>query len=176
MALFGQPKKTELEAAAEFVIHFCEYVRDQWPALCRELQSLEPRFATLASDVIASYEFTLAVLAAQMQALPNLSSADQAARVRAHIMQCLTTDETADYGPTAIAEYETAWHKSLEAAEPPFGALASVLFDKLGLTSPVPIGKVTLKDPVLLMALGGTIVQVGGPWWKRYLETYRIVT
>lgn len=175
MRLFGKQQKTEVHAAAEFVIFMCEHLEAQWSSLCSGLVPFEPQFAALATDKIASYEFTLAAIAVQMHAIPNLLSPDQTTRIRAHIMECLITDEVGDYPRQAIAEYNAAWDRSVSKAELPLGGVASILYDKLGLTSAVPIGEITLKSPVLLTVLGGTIFQVGGPWWKNYVDTHQIV-
>jgi hypothetical protein len=176
MSLFGKQKKSELQAATEFVMFMCKHVQAQWPSLCSSLTSFEPQFAKLGQDNIASYEFTLAAIAIQMQALPNLLRADQSARIRSHVMECLTTDEVGDYPYNALAEYDAAWDRSVAQAEIPLGAVASVLYDKLGLTSSVPIGQTILKNPVLLTVLGATIFEVGGGWWKNYSDQHQIVT
>jgi hypothetical protein len=174
MGLFGKPRKTELQAAAEFVINTCRQAQTQWPSICGELQPFDAQFESFRDDKIAAYEFTLAAISVEMHAISSLLPAEQGKRIRSHILQCLTTDDVGDYPREAIAEYDVAWTTSLSQAEPPFSGVASVLYDKLGLSSSTSIGGVAFKSPFLIMGLGGAVVQCGA-WWKNYIEQHRIV-
>jgi hypothetical protein len=60
--------------------------------------------------------------------------------------------------------------------EPPYYGIASVLFDKLGCSDKVSIGKVSFKSPITLTTLGSALVTFGGPFWKAAVSQDRIVT
>lgn len=175
MGFFGKTKKSELEAATAFVLTFFEHGQAHWPSIRADLQILDPQFAILAKDKVAAYELTLAAIASHLHAVENLLPADQASRVRAHVLECLSRASTSNYPREAIAEYDAAWDNSLSQVEPPFIGVASVLYDKLRLSSSVSVGTAVFKNPYVTMALGGAVVQFAGPWWKNYVETYRIV-
>ena len=164
-----------MEAATEFVLMMLQEGQSQWPSVCSGLEPLEPRFASFRDDILISYEFMLACTAVQMHALPNLLKSEQARRIRSYILECLTNDKFGSYGPDAIAGYDAMWNDYSERAHPPYNGVASLLFTKLGLSTGVTIGDTTYKDPVLLLALGGTIVRFAGGWWKNYVQQHEIV-
>jgi hypothetical protein len=58
--------------------------QESWPRLCKELQRVCPELKVLQHDKIAAYEFTLAAIAANMRALPNLLDSNQGQRIRSH--------------------------------------------------------------------------------------------
>lgn len=129
----------------------------------------------LADQQYAGFEFMLAVIACQTQALPNLLPTDQAQRIRKHIMQCLSSPELGNYPSETIHEYQIAWDRSLQQGEPPYFGIAAILFDKLECKSTVKLGDASFKSPLLLMALSEKIVTFGGPWWKTVTKKYRLV-
>lgn len=174
-AAFDKPTTTEPDAAADFVITMLRAMRDQWPSICSRLQPLDARFVTFTHEGRLAYEFTLAAIAVQMRAITNLLPANQTTRLREYIFECLAVEEVGDYPRHAIAEYEAAWDEFVAKAEPPFIGVASVLYDKLGLSSSVTVGRSAIKCPLLLAGLGGAVVQCGGAWWKTYIENHRIV-
>ncbi len=176
MGLFGEPKISEAVIAGQFVIHVCKGVQESWPKIVDELRQLFRDDASVLDDEFAPFEFALAVVATQMQALPNLLPPDQAARLRSHIVRCLCSDEVGTYPTEAIDEYQLAWDRSLQVPEPPYFGIASVLFDKLGCSEAVSIGKASFKSPITLMALGSAVVTFGGVFWKAAVSQYRIVT
>ena len=124
---------------------------------------------------IRGFEFALAVIATQIQALPNLLSVEQAVRVRQYVLQCISSPDLGAYPGGAIQEYQIAWDHSLRDGEPPIYGVASVLFDKLGCGSTVKLGEATFKDPIFLMALSEKVVTFGGPWWKAITQQYKLV-
>ena len=177
MWLFGKKKVSETTIAGQFVFYVCHGVEESWPKIAEELRELFRGDASVLDDQDAPFEFALAVVSIQMQALPNLLSADQAARIRSHIVSCLCSDDKlGTYPAEAIDEYQAAWDRSLQVPEPGFDGIASVLFDKLGCLDKVSIGKASFKSPTMLMALGSAVVTLGGPFWKEAVSQYRIVT
>ena len=130
---------------------------------------------SISDDQYASYEFLLAVIASQIQALPNLLPLDQASRIREYVMQCISSPDVGSYPCDTIEEYQRAWDQSLQQGEPPFYGIASVLFDKLDCRSIMEIGKARFKSPLILMVLSEKIVTFGGPWWKTVTQEYTLV-
>jgi len=175
MGLFGKKKLTEIEAAACFVLMVTKGVQQQWPQIVKELKGIIQAEDAISNDQYASFEFVLAVIAFQIQALPNLLSADQASRIREYVMQCISAPELGDYPREALKEYQSAWDQSLQNGEPPFFGIASVLFDKLGCRSFVELGEAKFKSPLLLSALSEKVVMFGGPWWKTVTRQYKLV-
>jgi len=132
MGLFGKEKLREIEAAGQFVMMVTKGVQQHWPVLANELKGMFQTENSMSDDKYDSFEFVLAVIACQIQALPNLLSADQASRIRENVMQCISSPDLGEYPREAVQEYQNAWDQSLQQSEPPFFGIASVLFDKLG--------------------------------------------
>jgi len=179
MPLSEKPTITEAQAASLFVMATLTYVRDTWASV---VEGLEPIFALtgldpeVLADSFAPYEFWLAAMPMQMQALNNLIGVSQAQRLRGYVFQCLETQELGRYPTDAIGEYEQAWSDALSSEQAPHAALAAVLAQRLGLDSTIRIGNGLFHDPVFLTALAVEVVKVGAlPSWKELTSKYRIV-
>ncbi len=175
MRLFGKKKVREIEAAGQFVLMVTKGIQEDLPQIADELTGILQLKDSISDDQDSGFEFLLAIIAAQIQALPNLLPSDQATRIREYVIQCISTPELGSYPGKVIQEYQTAWDQSLQQGEVPLYGIASVLFDKLECKSTVEIGSVRFKDPLLLMALSEKIVTFGGPWWKTLIQKYRLV-
>lgn len=175
MGLFGKKKLPELEAAGQFVLMITKGVQQHWSGIANDLKDMFNAGEPILDEQYASFEFVLAVIACQIQALPNLLQADEARRIRQYIIQCISSPELGDYPSEAIQEYQNAWDQSLQQSEPPFYGIAAVLFDKLDCQSTVKRGDASFKSPLLLMALSEKIVTFGGPWWKSVTQKYKLV-
>lgn len=176
MGLFGKEKLSEIEVAGQFVVMVAKGAQQRWPEIANDLKDMFNTEDSISGDVrYACFEFVLAVISLQIQALPNLLPADQAHRIRQYIIQCISSPELGDYPSETIEEYQNAWNQSLQQGEPPFYGIVSVLFDKLECQSTVELGDASLKSPLLLMALSEKIVTFGGPWWKNITQKYRLV-
>jgi len=175
MGLFGKKKLSEIEAAGQFVLMVTKGVQQHWPEIASELKGMFQAEDLISDDQYASFEFVLAVIATQLQTLPNLLTADQASRVREYVMQCISSPELKAYPREAIQEYQNAWDQSLQQGEPPFYGIASVLFDKLECRSTVEVRETRFKSPLLLTALSEKVVTFGGPWWKTMTQEYKLV-
>jgi len=82
MGLFGKKSLTEIEVAGQFVLAVAEGVHQQWPEIVNELKrTLQPE-DPISDDRYAGFEFSLAVIAVEIQALPDLLPSDQASRIR----------------------------------------------------------------------------------------------
>jgi len=175
MDLFGKEKLREIEAAGQFVLMVTKGVQQHWSTFANELKGMFQAENSVSDDQYDSFEFVLAVIACQIQALPNLLPADQASRIRENVMQCISSPDLGECPREAVQEYQNAWDQSLQQSEPPFFGIASVLFDKLGCQSDLEIGGASFKDPLILMALGEKIITFGGPWWKTVTQKYKLV-
>ncbi len=175
MGLFGKKRLTEIEAAGQFVLMATKGVQQQWPQIVEGLKGILQAENAISDDRYASLEFALAVIAFQIQALPNLLPSDQAGRIREYVMQCLSSPDLGSYPREAIQEYQNAWNQSLQQGEPPFYSIASVLFGKLKGRSAVELRGARFKDPLLLMALSEKVLTFGGPWWKNVTQKYKLV-
>lgn len=173
--MFGKAKLSEIEATGQFVLMVTKGVQQRWPEIADDLKGMFQPEDSISDNRQASYEFVLAVIATQIQALPNLLPADQASRIRECVMRCISSPDLGAYPREAIQEYQNAWDQALQQAEPPFYGIASVLFDKLGCRGTVELGGTRFKDPLLLMALSEKVVTFGGPWWKTVTQTYKLV-
>ena len=164
---------SEQEIAAQFILHYCTIIPKRWPAIVSELNGV---LKTSIQDLpVISYEFALAAIAVQIQALPNLLSETQAARIRQYIFECLTTEDVGSYPVEMIQQYEEVWAKALEIPENPVTHIAAALYDNLGCNSSVSIGDAKFKNPLLLAALSEKLIREGGPFWKTAIEKFRIM-
>ena len=174
MGLFGK-KLSEIKAAGQFVLMITKGVQQNWPEIAKELNSMFQAEESISDDQYACFEFVLAVIATQIQALSNLFFPDQARRIREYVVQCISSPDLGSYPRETIDEYQSAWDQSLQQGEPPFYGIASVLFDKLECRSTVEVGNARFKSPLLLMALSEKVVTFGGSWWKTVSQEYKLV-
>jgi hypothetical protein len=72
MGLFGRKKLSEIDAASQFVLAMTKGVRQNWPRIAAELNQLLHLGKSIPDDQYTAFEFVLAVIATQIQALPNL--------------------------------------------------------------------------------------------------------
>lgn len=168
-------KITEVEVAGYFTITILRNAQEHWSSISNELNQLFPNNKPISDDQYACFEFALAVIATQMQALPNLLSKEQSSRIRERILEGISSPELGSYPREAIAEYQEAWDMSLDQAEPAYFGIASVLFDKLECEDTTKMGEVVFKSPLLLMALSEKIICFDGAWWKNAIEKNEVV-
>lgn len=174
MGLFGKKKITETEIAGLFVLAFTQEIKQHWTEIDKELSNILPGKMSFSENKYASFEFALAVIVVQLQALPNIFPIDQANRIREHVIKYISSPELGSYPSDTINEYQIAWDKALKEAEIPLYNVASLLLDKLQLQSTIEVNNITLKDPLLLMILSEKIIKFGGGWWKTISKKYKI--
>ncbi len=173
-AVTEKPRVSELNIAGQFVRHFFQSVQSSWPDIRKDLSGVLGEDAATLDGEIAPFEFVIAAIAVQIQALANLLPPDQAARIRDHVIRCLCSDELGTYPSDAIDEYQAAWDESLRMPEPPYHGIASVLYEKLGCSGTTSVGGTVFKSPITIMALGAEIIYFGGPFWKTAVSKYTI--
>jgi hypothetical protein len=176
MGIFGKKKLSEIQSAGQFVLMVTKGVQHNWPEIAKELNILLEAEDTISDDKFAGFEFTLAVIAIQLQALPNLLPSDQANRIREYVIQCISSPDLKSYPRETIQEYQSVWDKSLQQGEPPFYGISSLLLNKLECRSVVKLGGSSFNDPLLLDALSEKVITFGGPWWKTVTQEYKLVS
>lgn len=174
MGLFSKEKLSEVEAAGQFVISMVKPIQKEWSGIAGELTQMLQLKQPISTDRYAAFEFALAVIALEIQALPNVLPATQADRIREYVLGCISSPDLGSYPRDAIDEYQNACDKSTQEGKPPFAGMASVLFDKLGCQSSVEPGQARFKDPLLLIAFQ-KVITFGGGWWKNAIQRYTLV-
>lgn len=175
MGVLGKKKITEAEVAGQFVITITKGVQEYWPSIAKDINQQFQSNKPISDGLDGSFEFALAGIATQIQALTNLLKQEQVSRIREYILKCISSPELGTYSKETIEAYQNAWDASLKKGEPPHYGIASVLYDKLQCGDTVEIGSEQFKNPVLLMALSEQVISFGGPWWKEVIEEYEIV-
>lgn len=174
MGFFGKPRISESEAAATFAMNIMRDLKEAWPRVAQGMEAMLGEDAEVLQDPYARYNFALAVIAMQLQAVTNLLP-ENAPRIRANVLECLHNDDLGTYPEDSIAEYQNAWDECLRQKDLPMNGIASVLFDKLGCSSTVAIGNGRVKSPVTLMALTAAIMDCGsGQFWKTVSTKFKV--
>lgn len=171
MGLFGKPKMHEEYAAAQFVIAMLEAVRENWIELTASFRS-SIRDTKHFDSVWGQFEFGIAVVATQFQAVPNLLPADQAQRLRRHVVNFLNAP---DFGESAVAgfeAYDAAFKTAVKTNEHPFGALTATFCYRLEIEPPNALG---IISPLFVLAVGNAIALAFPGWWKNLLDSNRLV-
>ena len=173
MRLFGKKTISEIEAAGTFVVMVADAVRLNQTEIAGELRSMRQAVDTVSDDVFAG-EFLLAVIAAHIQALPNLLPDDQASRLQELVIQSIPFPDLESYPREIIQRYQFAWDEALEREESPLDGISSVLYDQLNFQSHVYIGVEQIKNPLVLIELSEKVVTFVGPWWKNVVKKYKL--
>src|SRR5687768_8482151 len=175
MEFANKEKLSELEAAGQFVVSIVKPIQHDWSKIAAEITCMLQLKQAISTDPYAAFEFALAVLAVEIQALPNLVPAAQAVRIREHVLRGISSPDLGSYPRDAISEYQRAWDQCIRQGEAPFDGIASVLYDKLESQSTVEFGHAKFKDPLLLMVLSEKVIKLGGGWWKNAIQRYVLV-
>jgi hypothetical protein len=171
MGLFGKKKLSEIEAAGQFVVMVSQNAKQHWPSFAKELNTMFNIGGSPVPDTQqAALEFVLAVIATQIQALPNLLPLAQASRVREYVILLISSPDLGSYPRKTIQEYQDAWDQSRKQNIMPLEGIVSILSDKLGLQDDAEFG-----SPLLLLALSEKVMTVGGGWWKTAADKYKLV-
>lgn len=173
MRLVDERKITEAEAVGRCVEEIADAVEANSPEIRRAIESLPlcPRL----DDDRSLFEFTLAVLAIQLQGHENRMPAEQAERVR-DLMHELCAGVGKGEAAATLALHDHAWRGALHNAEIPTLGLARTLYDRLGFP-PVPgSGTFHHRDPQAVQALASLLVRYGElGWWKDFLLAWTLV-
>jgi hypothetical protein len=139
-------------------------------------QCLGPHFESQRDRLESQFareEFALACLSMEMPALSNLFPADQARRIRQHKLDCVFRSSGRPKAAIdAILAYERVLAASLRDLEPPHFNVASLYYDRVGLTESVTIGGARYKAPFLLQGLGAAFATFGAGFWRHIQSEY----
>jgi hypothetical protein len=170
-----QEKLSDVQAAGQFVVSIVKTIQHEWSNIATEITRMLLLKEPISTGPYAAFEFALAVLAVEVQALPNLLSAEQAVRIREYVFRCISSTDLGSYPRDAISEYQSAWDRCIQQGELPFDGMASILYDKLECQRVVEFAHAKLKDPLPLMALSERMIKLGGGWWKNAVQRYTLV-
>ena len=103
---FVRENISELQAAGQFVVSIVNSIQHDWSSVAAELTQMLHLKQPISTDPYAAFEFSLAVLGVEIQALPNLLSTEQAIRIREYVLRCISSPELGVYPRAAISEYQ----------------------------------------------------------------------
>lgn len=179
------------EAAALFVDMSLMTVDKNWKELSVFLEKLME--TKIEDELTAKFEYAMALIAVQMQALPKLLPMAQALRVRNHLMEYLQSkSEEGRYAIDLIKKYEEAWNYGKDIIdekravrdkdkfnaryEPPhfnspLEAVGMVLSDTFYDRTSVEIkgGEKRTYNISTIQLLGESLVKFGG-YWQKFLS------
>jgi hypothetical protein len=171
-----KPQLSEQNAAEHFLGDMFNAVKSEWPRISEEISRIFEDNTSSLETTRAPFEFCLAVIATEIQALPNLFQPKQATRIQSHIINHLTSlSDLKELIAGAMTAYQTAWDEYGRRREPPWYGIASVLYDRLGCTANISIGSRNYKSPTSLQILALTVTTCGGGWWKELTSRYEII-
>lgn len=176
--MFSQIKQSvpELVAAATFVNEIMTGTRARWRLILGLMEPvLSDRDRETLQDNWSQFEFALACIAMEGQAIRNLLGEKQGARVAFAVRRSLDSPALEGVGLESLNEYEAAWRSALSQGEPPWFGVASAFYDRVGLTARTSLGDATFKDPLLLTALVDAMSKPVHGWWKTFLGSHELV-
>ncbi len=108
----------ERDGAMSVIEAILSDVRDAWRSTEQEfrraIQMTHHGNFTFLDDERAQFDLTLAVIAFESEALPNLFPADQAQRLYELTYELVDTPELGDYATTELTSYHQAFEKCLD--------------------------------------------------------------
>jgi hypothetical protein len=123
-------KMTEREASSVFIISIVKGVEKDWPDIAAKLIPIIG--IDLQKDEKAQFDFAMALIAVQMQTLPNLLPSQQAVRLKTYILEGISFES--EYWTTLyrelIKEYDSTWQVALSKQQPPHESIGSLLYDQ----------------------------------------------
>ena len=106
----------------------------------------------------------MALIAVQMQALPNLLPSQQAVRLKTYILEGISFES--EYWTTLyrelIKEYDSTWQVALSKQQPPHESIGSLLYDQFNCEQKITFEGKKFKSPLTVSALG--MMTIVGGW------------
>ena len=174
-----QSKKTmmEQEAAARFVQYLMQAAREAWPTIESSMKEFYKDKFIVEEEKIAAYNLGLALIAQDLQAVPNLFPPDQAKRLEEWVYDCVDIEDWGEYAKEEVKKYGEKFQHDLNNHENPIYAIPARLLHRWlgkGIQNfDVELnGKKTgILDPLLVEMLGGILIsQFSGTWKKVVLQ------
>lgn len=174
MGLNSKSGVSEREAAAQFLLAVFLGVRDQWASISAALRPFMRSGEKLESPS-TEFEFSMATIALQMHAVEHVFPADQARRIRAHVLECLLATEPGEAALEALKAYDGVWSASVGAGERPLGAMAARFCHRAGLDAEDLPADGHLPDSIFAATLGDAFTATIPGWWKSLVKTREVV-
>ena len=173
------PKETisEQVAVQRVLTKLMEAGRAAWLEFLDDIAKINrPGTPLFAEGSHPEFEFLIAVIAVQFQAVEHLFEADQAGRLRNIALGVLTKD-IGDYPRQAVGQYQLAWNEALggEGIRNPIEAVAGVFFDRLRFRLVVDVGGAAYYDPLAMLALMEKLAFAAGHSWKEMADGFDLV-
>ncbi|MDD5750934.1 MAG: hypothetical protein PHS73_00245 [Candidatus Peribacteraceae bacterium] len=166
-------KISERTAVASTIPAYFSSIEKHWPALKKKL--LEQSVATGKDQLVfqvpsmAPIDLVLALIALDLQALPNIFPSDQAKRIHNLVLTFMATQtKEGTYAREEIELYEEEWKKALNDPQHinlPYDAISNRLLHRW------LYGKETIdllgqhfSNPILVMAVSEMLLKLSGAW------------
>lgn len=199
--MLGRQKITESQAVGQVRSSVSNAVQQKWQAIYSDLRGMFGAQFVIPNESLAKYDLSLAATALDMQALPNLFSAEQARRIEKWIYVSIApisagfpsakgSREQEEYARGELHEYGKAFQEDLAAltsgnsglSSNPVDAVSHRLLHRwlgehIAAFGVELAGKNTgLISPILIMAVSAILCQfpfVGG--WKQIQQNFDLI-
>jgi hypothetical protein len=171
---FFKKTVTESVIAAAFVQYVRESVAADWPGIYMKLKASAGERFHVEDEATACVDLILAVIAVDMQALPNLFPGEQAQRLHSWVLSAINTPDYSEYRTSEAEAYSEAWRSALNSVQP---------IDVLG-TIPKRLvlqwkrsgfrDATIATSPTFLMSVSAVVMSYMG-FWKDAKKKYKIV-
>lgn len=165
-------KISERTAVASTVPAYFSLIEKHWPALKKKL--LEQLGAAGEGRLVfhvpsmAPIDLVLALIALDLQALPNIFPSDQAKRIHDHVLTFMETQtKEGTYAREEVELYEEEWKKSLADSTflRPWDAIAVRLLQRwLYGKEVIEVLDQKFVSPLLIMAVSEMLLKLSGAW------------
>jgi hypothetical protein len=174
---------TEQEATSYFIRDITKSVKDAWPSINKDIQDLASQLhlvgASFEDEEMASFNFLLAVISQDLEAVSNLYDKDQAVRIEELVLNCFKyKDEKfialGEYAVEEIKEYRNKLHSDPEPLYAITVRLLQRLFGKNYPSIKVNINGKSYIDPIILSMINPLITNCCG-FWKTARDNYNLI-
>ena len=110
-----KPIITEQEAVVSYLQGSLENARSNWPEIRNNLKSTFGNQFVVKDEAVATFDLYLAIIAMDLQSLPNLFPIEQAKRIEHFILKCLgRIEEWGKYSVEEVQAYSTLFRDELK--------------------------------------------------------------
>ncbi|OGJ37433.1 MAG: hypothetical protein A2383_02445 [Candidatus Pacebacteria bacterium RIFOXYB1_FULL_39_46] len=174
---FKKQKITEEKAVQFFIAMMFENVDKSWEEI---RDTLKIHDLKLKEDDVAKYDFVLALISLQMQAIENVFSKNQAERIAKLLMnQILSMPSLGSHAVEVIRRYDVAFKRSVEEnKENPLLVIPALLLyrwvgEDIEKFSTKVAGQ-KIINPLLIAHLAGVLTHYKG-YWMKVKNNYEVV-
>lgn len=175
-------KLTEQEAAAQFVFYIFTESWDVWPIIHKDLKDGFKEGFIVEDENMAAFNFALAAIAQDLQAVKNLFPHDQAERIEKLVLRCVDV-EYGGYAIDEVKKYSNQFQMAIQNISSDCNALDTIpgrLLQRL-------LGKniknfcvkmnnqmTDMVSPILIVVFSGIFINILGTW-KKLKDNFNIV-